>query len=141
MTHAYEVQTVEVQGIPRIEYQDCPEPTDLEPQVITIEFIPQVHPLNDYGYSQPKFVFGNVVALREQWEHCCLNNINPSEELDYFRIRALELVENKSKTGQLTKPPQWYYGIRCETGTKETIWWEEDELIALEELKQDNNEL
>ncbi|MGH2413546.1 MAG: hypothetical protein ACRDEA_07615 [Microcystaceae cyanobacterium] len=66
---AYPVQTIEAQGIPRTEYRY--EPDVVEIPIITIEFQPETHPLDDYGYFQPEFVFGDVVALKEQWEYCC----------------------------------------------------------------------
>ncbi|NJO94324.1 MAG: hypothetical protein HC820_08245 [Hydrococcus sp. RM1_1_31] len=51
-----EVQTISAFGIPYTEYRYYPEPTDLEIPIITIEFKPKTHPLDDYCYDQPQFV-------------------------------------------------------------------------------------
>jgi hypothetical protein len=138
MTQAYDVQIIEAFGISYPETRYYPELTDLEPQLITIEFKPETHPLDDYGYSQPRFVFGDLVVLQEQWEHCQENHVEPNEELDIFRICAMELVERRSKSGRLTSAPEWLYGIRCTTGTQELIWFDEDELMSSRELKPDS---
>ena len=125
---SYEVQTLEAFGMPYVEYRFEPEASDIP--IITIEFQPQVHPNDEYNYPHPLYVFGDIVALRQQWEHCQEHGINPDEEMDYYRICALELVEHKSKSGRLTDAPYWLYGIRCTTGTKELMWFEEEELVA-----------
>lgn len=133
MTYAYEVQTIEAQGVPYVEFRHEAEPT--ETQIITIEFSPQNYPLDDYTYSQPLFVFGELVALREQWECCQQNQLDPNEELDWFKVCAMELIEPQSKSGRLTNPPYWLYGIRCQSGTRELMWFEEGELISKREIE------
>jgi hypothetical protein len=135
MTQGYEVQTIEAFGIPYTETRYYPEPSEVEPQLITIEFKPKTHPLDDYCYSQPRFVFGDVVVLKKQWDYCQDHPVKPDEELDIFRICVMELVERRSPSGRLTSAPEWLYGIRCTTGTKELMWFEEDELMSSRELK------
>jgi hypothetical protein len=131
----YEVQTISAFGIPYTETRYYPEPTENEPQLITIEFKPKTHTLDDYGYSQPKFVFGDLVILQEQWDYCQAHHVEPNSELDIFHICAMELVERRSKSGRLTSAPEWLYGIRCTTGTQELTWFSEDELMSSRELK------
>lgn len=118
-------QTVEAFGIPYVEYgHDEPEVE----QRICIEFTPHTHHLDDYGIPEPAFKFCDEVAMRQQYDHCVENNIDFSEELDIFRICAMELVEYRSQRGVLTDAPYWRYGIRYARGTRELIWFEEDEL-------------
>jgi hypothetical protein len=118
-------QIVEAFGIPYVEYgYDEPEVE----QLICIEFTPPAHHLDDYAIPVPAFTFCEEVAVREQYDHCLKNNIDFSEGLDVFRISALELVERRSKSGVLTDAPHWLYGIRYARGTRELIWFEEDEL-------------
>ncbi|NJK51282.1 hypothetical protein HC931_27150 [Candidatus Gracilibacteria bacterium] len=138
MTQAYEVQTIEAFGMPYIETRYYPEPTENEAQLITIEFKPHTHSMDDYCYSHPRFVFGDLVVLKEQWEYCQEHPVQQNEELDIFRICAIELVERRSKSGRLTSAPEWLYGIRCTTGTKELMWFDEDELMSGRELKPDS---
>jgi hypothetical protein len=118
-------QTIEAFGIPYVEY-DYSEP-EVE-QRICIEFTPPAHHLDEYAIPDPAFTFCEEVAVREQYDHCLKNNIDFSEGLDVFRISALELVERRSKSGVLTDAPYWLYGIRYARGTRELIWFEEDEL-------------
>ena len=118
-------QTIEAFGIPYVEYgHDEPEVE----QRICIEFTPQVHHLDDYGVPEPAFKFCDEVALRDQYDQCVQNNIDFSDGLDIFRISAMELVEYRSKSGILTDAPHWLYGIRYTRGTRDLIWFEEDEL-------------
>jgi hypothetical protein len=135
MTQAYEVQTIEAFGISYPETRYYPEPTENEPQLITIEFKPHTHSMDEYSYSHPRFVFGDVVVLKDQWEYCQENQVEPDSELDIFRICAMELIERRSKSGRLTSAPEWLYGIRCSTGTQELMWFDEDELMSGRELK------
>ena len=128
----YEVQILEAFGKSYTENRYEPETDNIGK--IAIEFYPNVHPLDEltctYEYPHPLHVYGNLVALRQQWEHCVKNNLPFPEEINYYRICALELVEPKSKSGRLTDSPYWLYGIRCTTGTKELMWLEEEELVA-----------
>jgi hypothetical protein len=130
-----EVQTVEAFGISYPETRYYPEPTDVEEPLVTIEFKPKTHPLDDYCYSQPSFVFGDLVVLKEQWDYCQEHPVKQNEELDFFRICAMELVERRSKSGRLTSAPYWLYGIRCSTGTQELMWFDEDELMSSRNLE------
>jgi hypothetical protein len=118
-------QTIEAFGIPYVEY-DYSEP-EVE-QRICIEFTPRTHHLDDYAIPDPAFTFCEEVAVREQYDHCIKNNIDFAEGLDTFRISALELIEPRSKSGVLTDAPHWRYGIRYARGTREMIWFEEDDL-------------
>ena len=36
--------------------------------------------------------------------------------------------------GRLKAPPYWLYGFRTPSGTKELIWFEEDDLVAKREI-------
>ncbi|MGH2413990.1 MAG: hypothetical protein ACRDEA_09930 [Microcystaceae cyanobacterium] len=136
---AQEIQTLKAFGIPYVEYRDEPDVTDI--LIISLEFQPEIHPNDDYGYFQPEFVFGDVVALREQWEYCCSNHIDFTEELDLFKVCAMELVEPRNRSGWLTEAPSWLIGIRCSNGTRELMWFNEEELISKREIEQDPEDL
>jgi len=129
-----EVQTISAFGIPYTEYRYYPEPTDLEIPIITIEFKPKTHPLDDYCYSQPLFVFSDVVVLRDKWEYCQLHQLDINEELDLFRIVGMKLVEPRSKSGRLTEAPYWLYEIECLMRRRENRVVSEEELIAHAEI-------
>ena len=135
----YAVQTVEVGGIPYTEYRSSPE---IEEQVIiTIEFKPEVHYLDDYSYPQPQFVFLEEVALTKQVNYCQQNKIALSEEvIEFYPIRAMELVERKLSNGRLAEAPYWLYGLRSNKGTRELMWFSEDELISKREVLGQVNE-
>jgi len=134
----YKVQTLEAFGTSYVEKRYEPESDNVGK--ITIEFYPNVHPLDElvleYEYPYPVFVFGELVALRQQWEYCRKHGIAPEEEINYYRICALELVAPESESGRLTEAPYWLYGIRCTTGTKELMWLEEEELVALRVIEE-----
>jgi hypothetical protein len=132
-----EVQSVEAHGIPTTEYRVAPT---RELLLITIEFTPCVHPADEYCYPHPEFTFGDEVATVEQWSDCQEHNLNLDEEIDIYKVCALELVENKTKSGRLRETPHWLYGIRCTTGTKELMWFEGAELVAKRDLKAGDRE-
>jgi hypothetical protein len=122
----YTKQTIEALGIPYVEYgYDEPEVE----QRIQIEFTPRTHRLDDYAVPEPAFTFCEEVALGAQYDYCLEQNLDLSEELDTFYICALELVECRSQNGVLTDKPYWCYGIRKVRGTRELLWFEEDELV------------
>ncbi len=137
----YTIQTVEVEGVPYTEYR-CPPETE-EQAIITIEFTPEVHPMDDYSYPQPQFVFLEKIALAKQVKYCQQNKIAWSEEvLDFYPIKAIELVETKLSNGRLAEAPYWLYGLRSNKGTHELMWFSEDELISKREvLGQVNQEI
>ena len=130
-----EVQTLEVFGIPYTETRYYPEPTDLEFPIITIEFKPKTHPNDHYCYSQPQFVFLDVVVLRDKWEYCQMHQLDVNSELDFFRIIGMKLVESRSSRGRLTQAPYWLYEIECLTSPSQAIWISEEELIAQRDLE------
>ena len=129
----YAVQTVEVGGVPYTEYRCSPE---VEEQIIiTIEFKPEVHPMDDFSYRQPQFVFLEEVALAKQVNYCQQNKIALSEEvIDFYPITAMELVERKLSNGRLTEAPYWLYGLRSTEGTRELMWFIDEELISKREV-------
>ncbi len=130
-----EIQTISAGGIPYTEYRAEPEID--EEVIITIEFTPQQQSWDsEYQYSQPEFVFGDMVATKQQWEHCQTNHL-PDTELDLFRICAMELVESLTPNGELLSQPYWKYGIRCLEGTKELIWFEEQALVSIQPYNPD----
>ena len=125
MPYSTEIQTIEAAGIPTIEYRTQPEVD--EQRLITIEFTPNV--TNDeYLVKQPEFVFGDTVIIKEQWDNCFLNQLD-TEGLDTFTVCAMELIEPKNPSGQLIDHPFWQYGLRCLSGTRELIWFSENELV------------
>ena len=125
MTYITEIQTIEAFGIPATEYRTQPQVE--EQQLITIEFTPPG--INDeYLVEQPEFVFGDTVIIKEQWDNCFLNQLD-TEELDTFTVCAMELVEPKNQLGQPSEQTYWNYGLRCTSGTRELIWFKENELV------------
>jgi hypothetical protein len=133
MAQIYEVQTISAFGIPYTETRSCPEPIDLEIPIITIEFKPKIHPLDDYCYDQPQFVFTDVVVLCQEWEYCQMHQLDINSELDDYRVVGMKLNETRSKSGRLTESPEWLYEIECLTRYKENRTVSSDELI----LKRD----
>ncbi|MEL4896114.1 hypothetical protein [Crocosphaera sp. Alani8] len=133
-----EIQRIECQGIPSIEYQT--EPDDIPiPERIQFDFIPQF-PYDQYGYNPPKFVYCEQVILVEEWLFCQEQQYNFFDEHEVYRICALE-IEEYSLTGKtLYEAPSWKYGIRGTRGTRELIWFEEDELISLTEINSEDQE-
>ena len=112
MTYLQEIQSIEANGIPWIEYR--PQPEVAEDVIITIEFTPkQQSPGSEYHYSQPYFVFGDIVATKAKWEHCKKYHL-PETELETFRICAIEMVDCLTPSGELLSQPIWKYGLRSD---------------------------
>lgn len=122
----YEVQTVECGGIPRVESGSVVE----EPLLITIEFTPKIHPLDDYSHTQPEYVFGDEVVKRDEHLRCLENQIPLEDELNLGIVTGLELVEYRSKLGRLTAEPHWLIGVRWE-GVSQVKWHYECELMFI----------
>jgi hypothetical protein len=131
----YIADVVECGGAPYFEYRCVPEPIDEEIQLITIEFRPPTQPFGNYCYSQPQFVFLDVVVLRDKWEYCQMHQLDVNSELDFFRIVGMKLVESRLRTGRLTEAPYWLYEIECLTSPSQAIWISEEELIAQRDLE------
>lgn len=125
MPYSTEIQTIEAAGIPAVEYRTQPEVG--EQRLITIEFTPNATS-DEYLVEQPEFVFGDIIVIKQQWEHCFLNQMD-TEDLDTFTICGMELIEPKNQSGQMIDYPYWKYGIRSTDGSKEVIWREEYELV------------
>ena len=121
MTH-YETQTIEAFGVSYTEFRHEPDESDV--QLVTIEFQPPLDTKSQYLYPHPIFTFGDMVAIRQQQESSL------DRELDYFEISALELVKPVSESGELTAAPYWLYGLRCQNGTKEMLWYREEQLVS-----------
>jgi hypothetical protein len=134
MAYAYENQTISAFGIPYTEYRTAPSPTDVE--IVTIEFIPDPDNNNTYGYSHPRYTFTETVALRKDWERCQQNNLDWHDELTFYRVCSLQLLESFSKrTGRLVEAPSWLFGVRS-LYSRELLWFSEDELISVREMQQ-----
>ena len=126
----YLIQTLECQGIPRVEYRIEPE----RQTQITLKFTP-TFPHDDYAYSDPKFVFCEQVILADQWKHCQINDLNVFDECQVYQITSMELVEFSLTGNYLYEAPHWRYGIRGIKGNQDLTWFEEDDLISLQEIK------
>ena len=133
-----EIQRLECQGIPTIEYRTDSDDI-LIPERIQLDFIPQF-PYDKYGYSNPRFIYCEEVVLASQWHQCQDNQYNFFDEHEVYRICALELEEYSLTGKTLYEPPSWKYGIRGTRGTRELIWFEEDELISLAEINSEDQE-
>ncbi len=128
------IQTIEASGIPYLEYR--PQREVDEDLLITIEFTPEPQSWDsEYQYSQPEFVFNDLVATRQQWEHIYKYHL-PETELNLFRICAMELVDNLTPSGQLLSEPYWRYGVRCDK-TRELRWFSEQALVRISPTNPD----
>ena len=86
-----------------------------ERQLITIEFAPNIHPLEtEYSYEHPRFVFGDRVTLKNKY---------PETE---YTVCALELIESKTPSGRLLSQPRWKYKI-----SNGEVCFEKEELALL----------
>ena len=129
------IQTIEASGIPYVEYR--PEPEVKEDLIITIEFTPKPQtPGSDYQYTQPEFRFGDLVATRQDWEHCYKHRL-PETELETFRICAMEMVDSLTPSGELLSQPRWKYEIESIDKIGESIWFEEQALVRVTESNPD----
>ncbi|WP_013325674.1 hypothetical protein [Gloeothece verrucosa] len=127
----YETQTVQVAGIPRIEYRTQPQ----EKTQICIGFTPAFHD-GDYGYSQPKFVWGQEVAIASEYEKAIA--AGTTSELNLYRIKAIQLVEPTIKVRgneRLSDEPYWLYGIVDRHCKHELRWFTEEELLHQSDLE------
>jgi hypothetical protein len=126
MTQVYEVQTISAFGIPYTESRIAPDPTEIE--IVTIEFIPDPDNRSDYGYSHPRYTFTETVALRADWEQCQQHKLDWRDELTFYRVCSLQLVELFSKaTGRLTEAPTWLFGVR-------SYYWDLNKKIKINRL-------
>ena len=130
-----EVQRLDCQGVPTIEYR-VEQPI---PERIQFDFIPRF-PHDQYGYSDPKYVFCEQVILVSQWQECQENQYDFFDEYEVYYICALELVEYSLTRKSLYEAPSWKYGIRGTNGTKDLIWFEENELISIKEINSEDQE-
>ncbi len=105
-----EIQSISAGGIPYTEYRAEPEID--EEVIITIEFTPKEQSWDsEYQYSQPEFVFNDLVTTKQQWEHSYKYRL-PETELDTSRVCAIELVDSLTPSGELLSQPRWKYGVR-----------------------------
>ena len=133
-----EIQQISAQGIPTIEYRA--EPTEpIVTERIQFDFIPRF-PHDQYAYNPPKYVFCEQVILISQREECQEHQYDFLDIYDVYHICALELVEYSLTRKSLYEAPSWKYGIRGTKGTKELVWFEEDELISLKEINSESQE-
>ncbi len=133
-----EIQRLECLGLPTIEYRAEPDEIPI-PERIQFDFIPQF-PSDQYGYSNPRFVYCEEVVLASQWLFCQEQQYNFFDEHEVYRICALELEEYSLTGKTLYEAPSWKYGIRGTRGTRELIWFEESELISLAEINAENQD-
>ncbi|WP_049802796.1 hypothetical protein [Gloeothece verrucosa] len=57
------------------------------------------------------------------------------EELDFYQVYGLILVEEKSKSQKyLSEAPYWLYGLKWINGTRDICWFQEEELISEKEI-------
>ncbi|MDJ0508974.1 MAG: hypothetical protein QNJ64_06945 [Crocosphaera sp.] len=121
----YIADIVEHQGFPHIEFRSEPDLIPIEK--IEISFQPRF-PYEDY--TEPEFSFGQEVALARDWNYCKDNSIPFEDSYYFYRISALDLVEDVSDAGNgLKEAPYWMYGIRGTNGTRELVWFHEHELV------------
>ena len=96
-------------------------------KLITIE----VRRTSDLDYPHPRLVFGDKVVLSTQLDELLLENTPLEDNLDIYTIRAMELIEENVKT------PYWLYGLRSEFGTRELMWFAENELTSYQDALLD----
>ena len=130
-----EIQRLECLGIPTIEYRGEAPISER----IQFDFSPRF-PHDQYGYSPPKYVFSEPVILVSQWQECLDNQYDFFDVYDVYHICALELIEYTLTGDRLYEAPYWKYGIRGTRGTKELIWFEENELVSINEINSEDQE-
>ncbi|WP_013325550.1 hypothetical protein [Gloeothece verrucosa] len=127
----YLTQTIAVAGIPRIEYR-TEQPIQTQ---ICICFTPTYED-DDYAYSEPKFVWGQKVAIADEYEKGIAAGLASSVNL--YRIRGIQLVEPTIKVRgneRLSDEPYWLYGIVARHCKHELRWFTEEELLHQSELE------
>ncbi len=105
----------------------------LDRQLITIEIWRDPNLVGDFNYPHPNFTIGDLVVLRQEVDLLLNNWVSLKDNLTLFQIRAIELVEETSCSGQLTEQPYFRYGIRSKFGSKQLIWCDEDQLISYQQ--------
>lgn len=50
----------------------------------------------------------------------------PHTEWEEYKITALELIEDEASN----QAPRWVYGVRCQLGTRELMWFEGAEIVS-----------
>lgn len=124
-------QTIAVAGIPRTEYRS-PAPIKTE---ICICFTP-AHEDDEYCYTSPKFVFGDLVAIAIEYEQ--VKGTELASELTFHKILAIELVEPVVKVRgkeTLSDAPYYLYGIRDSRIQGNLRWFMEEELLHKREIE------
>ncbi|EAZ88620.1 hypothetical protein [Crocosphaera chwakensis] len=133
-----QIQRLECQGIPTIEYRAEPDEIPI-PQRIQFDFVPRF-PYDQYAYSEPRYVFCEEVVLASQWHECQKNQDDFFDIYETYRISTLDLVEYTMTGDRLYEAPYWRFGIRGVKGKHEISWFQEDELISLAEINSEDQE-
>ena len=133
-----EIQRLECQGLPTLEYRAEPDVIAI-PERIQFDFSPRF-PHDQYAYNPPKYVFCEQVILISQWLECQENQYDFFDIYETYHISALELIEYTMTGDRLYSAPSWKYGIRGTRGTKELIWFEENELVSINEINSEDQE-
>ena len=133
-----EIQHLECLGIPTTEYRTEPDNIRI-PERIQFDFIPRF-PYDQYPYSEPKYVYCEEVLLASQWLECQENQDDFFDIYETYHICALELIEYTMTSDRLYEAPSWRYGIRGTRGTKELIWFDESELLSINEINGEDQE-
>ncbi len=92
------------------------------PQNLPAQFSPDVHPSEELDFYSPSFKFGDVVLIRDE--------SIPIDQWNEYRITAMEIiVPHWQNPDSFMDAPTWRYGIRCQGGTQEIVWFASDEII------------
>jgi hypothetical protein len=66
----------------------------------------------------PAFAIGSKIQV--------IDRDLPHTEWEEYKITALELIEDEEPN----QAPRWVYGVRCQRGTRELMWFEEAEIVS-----------
>lgn len=89
-------------------------------KAITIEFIPDQHPSDEWDVNAPAFKY---------FDRVCLMSDLPDSDPNIFLIVGMELYAPRWREGTtLMCQPFWYYGIRQLSGKGSTKWFAQEEL-------------
>jgi hypothetical protein len=125
--------------------QSFPKPKLTEiTQEIILKFIVHPNDLDEYSFDPPVYAIGDLVAIKEQYDFITNEKVEAlnkdeeyCEEPENYEIIGLKL--NKyTLNNRLREQHFWSYLIKSKTGTKEEIWFDENELVYPIKVQDDS---
>ena len=91
-------------------------------QPITIQFIPLVHPNDEFELEQPEYRFGYLVKIIDPSEP------NPNEWEEFIIVGMKHNGTRYRNVETWMTQPEWYYLLKRPSGVSEEFWVAEDEI-------------